>query len=253
MAHAAVAVMSWLFTPFFLRIKQGIRVVDTVTWTIVEDVDKLNVAALELDWSNDGSWLALALANGTCLVVDTSHWARRLRLTPFEGHNADKDDDDDAVSKRHYYEDELSSRSTRLWIDNKVVTKFMETYSVFQASRDARNPPSSLALFMKCNDSLVLMIVWIRNNLLQREIDILSRADGGEPLSAILKVLSASTKLMATARRSDVSVRAVSGKFQLDQKDIRRLRAWNESLRSLDSQAPCVDTELLRCVDQVRY
>lgn len=244
-------------------ISQGARVVDTVAWTNVKDMYKLEPIERfsTLDWSNDDRWMVLACTNGSLHVIDSIDWKVRksfpgLTIGSINGTTPEKEETGDGVLSVGSKETENGTKRYSnvlngdiLWRNIPQVKRFLLKSESFLGAHRETDPPPALRPLLKCVLMLTIHVKWVNT----KDSDVtrrISRVDDGEPAAALLWILDLCTDVMKEAMRQKADHSSYSTSFGLGPRDLRRIQAWNDQWLLVDSNASCVEISLLQDADE---
>lgn len=236
---------------------QGARVVDTVAWTNVKDMHKLDDAERfsTLDFSNNDKWIVLACTNGSLHVIDTIDWRVRKTFPGLSIPRGQGTPDSASSIRSKETESRTSTYNNRNNMDTsfaelQLVSRFLVVSRTFLAAHQEDNPPLALRPLLKCVLMLTIHVKWVctkDKDVVQR----ISRVDDGEPAAALLWILGLCTDVMKQAMQTNGDDCSFSTSFGLGPRDLRRLQAWNDQWLLVYPDASCIDIPLLQDADSV--
>ena len=158
---------------------------------------------------------------------------------------------DPLVQKKVGLEQTSTVQQTRddlRWRDVPQVHDFLAMSESFLAAHHDTDPTHVMHPLLKCVLMLTIHVKWVGT----KDSDVvrrISRVDDGQPAAALFWILGLSTDIMKHAMRQNAEDSTFSTSFGLDPRDLRRIQAWNEQWRMIDSNASCVDISLLQDAD----
>lgn len=137
------------------------------------------------------------------------------------------------------------------WHELPQVIHFIAISEAFIDAHQWIDPAPALRNFLKCILMLTIHAKWVsaRDDAVAIQI---SQADDGEPVIAVLRILGICTDIIKQAMRKKGDAESESWtRFDLMQRDLRRIQAWNEQWLAVDTRASCIDIALLQAADEV--
>lgn len=227
-----------------------------------------------LDWSNDDQWLVLACSNGSSHIIDTTNWQAAKSFPPFSILAYEQNGAATTRAIDYDSESELPNISTGIvttrneyinvlkgdlsWHELPQVIHFHKMSEAFLNAHQGEDTNTAPALrnFVKCILMLRIHAKWVSAKDDAVAIRI-SRADHGEPVIAVLRILGICTNVMKQAMQKNGDNHSeswiYSPGFDLMQRDVRRIQAWNEQWLAVDAKASCIDISLLQAADEVSW
>jgi hypothetical protein len=229
-----------------------------------------------LDWSNDDKWLVLACSNGSSHLINTTNWQAAKSFPPLltieTGAPHEENGASSLMAIDYDSESELPNILTGIattrneyinvlqgdlsWYELPQVIHFRNMSEAFLNAHQEKDSAPALRNFVKCILMLTIHAKWVSAKDDAVAIRI-SRADHGEPVIAVLRILSICTNVMKQAMQTngvDHSESWIySARFDLMQCDVRRIQAWNEQWLAVDARASCIDIALLQAADEVTW
>lgn len=217
----------------------------------------LNERFSTLDWSNDDKWMVLACRNGSLHVIDTIDWNVRKSFPGLSVVNSMQSGTSnlDGVGSIGSKETETGTSKYRAadksdvrWRDIPQVHDFLAISEPFLGTHRNSDPPNGFRPLLKCVLMLTIHVKWVgtKDSDMVRRV---SRVDDGQPAAALFWILGLCTDVMKQAMRQNAEDSSYSTSFGLDPRDLRRIQAWNEQWRMIDSNASCIDISLLQDAD----
>jgi hypothetical protein len=185
-------------------------------------VDDKGEKLSHLDWSNDDKWLVLACSNGSSHIIDTTDWQAAKFLPPLSilesgasyeqnGVESNMAIDCDSVSELPNILKGITSTTNEYinvlqgdlsWHELPQVIHFHKMLEAFLDVHQEKDTAPALRNFVTCILMLTIHAKWV--SVKDDAVAIrISRDDHGEPVIAVLRILSICMNVMKQAMQKN--------------------------------------------------